>query len=215
MAKIKKAVKKATRAKKAATAKSTSKPAASKKTTRSASAKRAPVTKKAVAKKVARPEKKSAKPRASTARPKVVREAAAASVDAAPTRKVSSGLSARDLEMFRELLMDKRREILGDMSTMRDEASSSNGGDLSSMPLHMADLGTDNFERELTLGLMQGERALAREIDAALTRIEKGEFGICAATGKPIGKARLKAQPWAKYCYEYMLQQERGRRFGY
>lgn len=135
---------------------------------------------------------------------------------AAPKRRVQP-LKPQDIETFRELLLAKRREISGDMSAMRDEATgagSRGGSELSSMPLHMADLGTDNFERELTLGLMEGERAILREIDEALDRIREGTYGRCLATDKPIGKARLKAQPWAKYCYEYMLEQERGRRFG-
>ncbi|MBK8913277.1 MAG: TraR/DksA C4-type zinc finger protein [Phycisphaerales bacterium] len=125
-----------------------------------------------------------------------------------------SGLSRKDLEQFRGMLLEKRSQLVGDMSTMRDEALRSNSqssGDLSSMPIHMADLGTDNFEQEFTLGLIEGGQQELREIDAALDRIEKRTYGLCLATGKPIGKARLKAQPWAKYCYEYMLEQERGK----
>jgi RNA polymerase-binding transcription factor DksA len=62
---------------------------------------------------------------------------------------------------------------------------------------------------------MEGERSILRDIDAALDRIRDGTFGTCLATGKPIGKTRLKAQPWTRYCYEYMLQQDGGRRFRY
>ena len=72
----------------------------------------------------------------------------------------------------------------------------------------MADLGTDNYEHEFTLGLIEGRQQLVREIDEALERIAKGTYGICVATGKPIGKGRLRAEPWAKYCYEYKLAQE-------
>lgn len=82
-------------------------------------------------------------------------------------------------------------------------------GNLSSMPIHMADLGTDNYEQEFTLGLIESERALLREIDEALHRIQKGTYGVCQATGKAIGKARLSAQPWTKYCYDYVLEQEK------
>lgn len=132
--------------------------------------------------------------------------------------KVHSGLNAKDLETFRGLLLAKRAEILGNVNAMRDEAAGVGSGDrseLSSMPLHMADLGTDHFERELTLGLLEGERSLLRDIDQALDRIRERTYGLCLATGKPIGKARLKAQPWAKHCMEYMLLQESGRRFRY
>lgn len=95
---------------------------------------------------------------------------------------------------------------------MRDEALSKDSAELSNMPLHMADVGTDNYEQEFTLGLLESERNMLREIEDALLRIQKGTFGICAATGRPIGKARLRGVPWAKYCYEYVLAQERGHR---
>lgn len=127
-----------------------------------------------------------------------------------------SGLSPKDIEMFRQMLLEKRAQLVGDVSKLRDEALSKSrqdaSGDLSSMPLHMADLGTDNYEQEFTLGLIEDERALLREIDEALERIAKGTYGICLGTGKPIGKARLKAQPWAKYSYEYALAREKGQR---
>jgi len=97
---------------------------------------------------------------------------------------------------------------------MTDEAlrktRQSSTGDLSNMPIHMADLGSDNFEQEFTLGLIESERQILREIDEALARIENGTYGICLATGRPISKARLKAKPWAKYCIEYAKRLERG-----
>jgi len=129
-------------------------------------------------------------------------------------RKRASYLNKRDLVQFRELLISKRTELVRDMGTLQDEALSKSrreaAGDLSNMPIHMADLGTDSYEQEFTLGLIEGERNLLKEIDEALARIENGTYGVCAATGKPIGKTRLRARPWAKYCYEYMLAQEKG-----
>lgn len=127
-----------------------------------------------------------------------------------------AGLTKKDLEQFREMLLQKRAELVGDVHTLRREALKGSrqevAGDLSSMPIHMADLGTDNYELEFTLGLIEGGRAVLQEIDEALERIERGTYGICQATGKPIGKARLRAKPWAKYSYEYVLAQETGKR---
>jgi len=124
-------------------------------------------------------------------------------------------LTAEELREFEQMLLEKRAQLLGDRVTLRSELLSGSrqdaSGDLSSMPIHMADLGTDNYEREFTLGLIENNRALLREIDEALERIRKGTYGICAATGKPIGKARLRATPWTKYCYEYMLARETGK----
>ncbi|UCC28832.1 MAG: TraR/DksA C4-type zinc finger protein [Phycisphaerales bacterium] len=79
------------------------------------------------------------------------------------------------------------------------------------MPIHMADLGSDNWEKEFTLGLIASEQALVREIDEALERIENKTYGICLATRKRISKARLRAKPWAKYCIEYARAREEGR----
>jgi RNA polymerase-binding protein DksA len=119
-----------------------------------------------------------------------------------------------DAKHFRELLLEKRREILRNVNEFEDEALKKSRqdatGDLSSMPIHMADLGTDNYEQEFALGLLDSERKLLREIDSALMRIEKKTYGICEATGKPISKARLEAQPWARYCVEYARKLEQG-----
>jgi DnaK suppressor protein len=130
------------------------------------------------------------------------------------TRKKKRGLSAADAKHFRELLLQKRREILKNVTEFEDEALRKSrldaSGDLSCMPIHMADLGTDNYEQEFSLGLMDSERKLLREIDNALGRIENKTYGICEATGKPISRARLEAQPWARYCVEYARLLEQG-----
>jgi RNA polymerase-binding protein DksA len=124
-------------------------------------------------------------------------------------------LTAAEIEYFKQALLQKRREIVGDVNEMEDEALKKPrldaSGDLSSMPIHMADLGTDNYEQEFALGLMDSERKLLREIDDALQRIEQGTYGICEGTGKPIPKARLKAQPWARHCVQYARMIEEGR----
>lgn len=126
-------------------------------------------------------------------------------------RKNQAGLSAKELEHYRELLLAKRRELVGDMSSMEREALRSSGGtNLSNLPLHMADMGTDNYEQEFTLGLVEKDRNLLREINIALAKIQNGTYGICEGTGKPINKPRLEAQPWAKFSIEYARMLERG-----
>lgn len=126
-------------------------------------------------------------------------------------RKNQAGLSAKELEHYRELLLAKRRELVGDMSSMEREAlRSAQGSNLSNLPLHMADMGTDNYEQEFTLGLVEKDRQLLREINSALAKIQNGSYGICEGTGKPISKARLEAQPWAKFSIEYARELEKG-----
>lgn len=126
-------------------------------------------------------------------------------------RKNQAGLSPRELEHFRQLLLAKRREILGDMTSMEREAlRSTTSTNLSNLPIHMADMGTDNYEQEFTLGLVEKDRQLLREINVALAKIQDGTYGICEGTGKPISKARLEAQPWARYSIEYARELEKG-----
>jgi len=124
-------------------------------------------------------------------------------------------LSRKELREFRELLLAKRRELVGNVGNLTDEALGRNrrdaSGDLSAMPIHMADLGSDNWEQEFTLGLIDNERKLLREIDEALARIEDGTYGVCLATHTPITPERLRAKPWAKYCIEYARARESGR----
>lgn len=126
-------------------------------------------------------------------------------------RKNQAGFGSRDLEHFRGILLEKRREIVGDMSSMEREALRNSGGsNLSNLPIHMADMGTDNYEQEFTLGLVEKDRVLLREINHALAKIQDGSFGICEGTGKSITKVRLEAQPWTRYSIEYARQKERG-----
>jgi RNA polymerase-binding protein DksA len=123
-------------------------------------------------------------------------------------------LTKAELNHFKKLLLEKRLEILSDVSKIENESLKKSRldatGDLSNVPIHMADIGTDNFEQEFALDLMDSERKLLDEIHRALERIEDGVYGICEGTGKQIPKARLKAQPWARYCVEYARMIEQG-----
>ncbi len=128
------------------------------------------------------------------------------------TTKKKTRLKKAEFEHYKALLLNKRREILynvtnievGALKKSRQEAA----GDLSSMPLHMADIGSDTFEQEFALGLIESERRLLEEIDEALARIEQRTYGICEATQVMIPKARLDAKPWAKYCVEHARKLE-------
>ncbi len=124
-------------------------------------------------------------------------------------------LSAKEIAAFKTLLLKRRQEILENVHEIEGETLRKSrldaSGDLSSMPIHMADLGTDNFQQEFSLELMDSERRLITEIDDALHRIDAGTYGICEGTGKPISKARLEAQPWARYSVEYARMIEEGR----
>ena len=124
-------------------------------------------------------------------------------------------LTKKQLEEFREMLLAKRRELVGDMEHLTNEALGGSrpdtAGGLSSMPIHMADLGSDNWEQEFMLGLIENERTLVHEIDEALERVDKRTYGVCLATHRRIVTARLRAKPWARYCIEYARLRELGR----
>ena len=129
-------------------------------------------------------------------------------------KRSARSLSATDRNSFKESLLQKRREIFQNVFEIEGETLKKSRldatGDLSSMPIHMADIGTDNYEQEFALHLMDGERRILREIDDALQRLDQGTYGICEGTGRPIPKVRLKAQPWARYCVEYARKVEEG-----
>jgi DnaK suppressor protein len=115
-----------------------------------------------------------------------------------------------EIKKFKMILLAKRTEILSNVTCMEDETLRKPKTDLSHMPIHMADAGTDNYEMENTLGLMDSERKLIAEIDEALQRTEDGTYGICEGIGKPIPKERLEAIPWTRYCVEYASLLEKG-----
>ncbi len=121
-------------------------------------------------------------------------------------------LTASDLRLFREALISRRAVLSGSVNHMEDEALKKSrmaaSGDLSAVPYHMADLGTDNYEQEFTLGLIQNEEEELREVDAAMVRLEQGSFGLCGECEKQILKSRLKAIPYARLCIECKRQEE-------
>lgn len=131
------------------------------------------------------------------------------------SKKSGTNLTPEELRHYRELLLEKLKEITGDVHWLESEglhrSRQDTTGDLSNMPIHMADIGTDTYEQEFSLGLMDSERKLVREILDALIRIDRGTYGICEGTGKPIPKGRLEANPWARYSVEYASLLEQGK----
>ena len=183
-----------------------SKPKATKKgTTKKTAARKA-------ANKITKAKTKKESPAERDARSPVTQDAVQFPEERRPLPKTH--LSSKELQEFKELLLDKRAELAGDVKRLTNEALNGKGpehGEHSAMPIHMADLGTDNWEQEFTLGLVASEQALIREIDEALARIENKTYGICLATHKRISNARLRAKPWATDCIEYALALEDGR----
>lgn len=122
---------------------------------------------------------------------------------------IEKALSQDEMNKFRQLLIAKRMEIIGDVGSMELNSSCGDGGNSSHSPSHMADAGSDNYERENTLGLMESEIRILIEVDNALKRLDNETFGVCEGNGEFIPKARLKAIPWAKYCVSCANQMEK------
>ena len=109
-----------------------------------------------------------------------------------------------DMKVYKERLLALRARLRGDVSAMANAAlkktRSEASGDLSSMPIHMADVGSDNFEQEFTLSLMENDEETLEKIEAALERIEDGDYGSCLECDRVIPKTRLNAIPYTPHC---------------
>ena len=119
-----------------------------------------------------------------------------------------------EMKVYKERLLALRARLRGDVTQLQDAALKKNrmdgGGEISSMPIHMADLGSDNYEQEFTLSLMENEEGALEAIEMALERIEDGTYGECEECGIKIPKARLNAIPQAALCVKCAGNLERG-----
>jgi len=122
------------------------------------------------------------------------------------SEKNSKKLSAADLETYKNRLFALRARIRGDVSKMTEGALSQSrseaSGDLSIMPQHMADIGSDSFEQEQTLSFIQSDNTTLGQIEEALTRIKAGTYGTCESCGKTIPKVRLNVLPFTANCVQ-------------
>jgi RNA polymerase-binding transcription factor DksA len=122
-----------------------------------------------------------------------------------------AGLSKSELNEFKALLLHRKKILQGDVKGLEGEAmkkGSDAAGDLSTLPMHLADMGTDNFEQEMSLGLMENESDELQEIAEAFERIKDGTYGQCEGCKKRIPKERLRAIPYARLCVACKKKEE-------
>ena len=121
-------------------------------------------------------------------------------------------MKAEEVAQFKKLLLSLRERLVGKVDVMQGETLKKSrqdaSGDLSNVPIHMADVGTDNYERDIMIELIQNGEEGVRNIDTALEKIEEGSFGVCELCAKKINKERLKAVPYAKLCIDCQREEE-------
>jgi DnaK suppressor protein len=119
---------------------------------------------------------------------------------------MASVMKSDELESYRRTLETLRARLRGDLDQMTDEAlgrdQPQSSGNLSNVPLHMADVGTENYDQEFTLGLIENERVTLEEIQEALGRVESGTYGRCLECNTTIPKPRLQALPYTRHCIQ-------------
>jgi RNA polymerase-binding protein DksA len=110
----------------------------------------------------------------------------------------------KELAEFKKLILKRKEEILEGIKHISEDTLKKSQkdacGDISGYTYHMADVATDTYDREFSLGLASSERTLLYELDDALKKIEDGTFGICEGCKSIIAKNRLKAVPYARLC---------------
>ncbi len=189
------------------------------------------VKKKAAGRRKATVSKASTVRKKTVSRKKTAKKAAPARVKASPKSRKSTAasnskpkrtakrakkpFSKKELKEFRMLLLNIRDKVVDDISFLKGDnlnhSARDSTGDLSGYSIHMADQGTDNFDREFALNMVSSEHDILYEIDEALRRIDNGTFGICEHTGEPIEKERLKVIPHTRYSVTAQQEMEKGR----
>jgi RNA polymerase-binding protein DksA len=122
-------------------------------------------------------------------------------------------MNKTELNHFKKILLAKREEILHNLGKLKEQEMTSTvkdaAGENSAYSFHMADVGTDNMEREKAFFFATQEGRFLYHIEQAIERIEKGTYGLCHECSKPIGKERLEAVPHARLCITCKSNEEK------
>jgi len=122
-------------------------------------------------------------------------------------------LNKKELTEFKKIVLKRKEEILEGIQHISEDTLKKSqkeaSGDISGYTYHMADVATDTYDREFSLGLASNERKLLYELDDALKKIEDGTFGICEECKSLIARTRLKAVPYARLCVKCQEKKEK------
>lgn len=120
-------------------------------------------------------------------------------------------LDKKELLLYKKILSEIKEKIVSEIKKISDDASTPSkdtSGDVSGHALHMADVATDMYDREFSLGLASNDRELLSKVEQALKRIQEKTFGTCEECHKVIAIARLKAIPYAQLCLKCQEKHE-------
>jgi RNA polymerase-binding transcription factor DksA len=135
--------------------------------------------------------------------------------DRAPAEEDETEKLPEKFRRFYKLLLELRNHVLESLGQHSEEtlkrSAKEDAGDLSGYGQHMADAGTDTFDRDFALSLVSNEQDALSEVEAAIKRIRDGTYGICELTGKPITKDRLLVVPFTRYSAEAQKELEKTR----
>ena len=121
-------------------------------------------------------------------------------------------LPKKELEIYKKMLLQLRGKIAGDLQQIEGDSLSGNQPSSSGELSDVADIATDNYDRELNIGLASNEQQLLNDIDVALRRIEEGTYGVCEIYGTPIPKKRLLAMPYTRLSKKAQEEEEKSKR---
>jgi len=114
-------------------------------------------------------------------------------------------MNKKEKDFFVRLLEKEKERVFKNISYAREVIEKGEKG----VPTHIADYGTDEFEKDLEVGLSNSESKILEEINIALKKIQEGKYGICERCKKPISKERLKALPYARFCIKCQTEREK------
>ncbi len=128
-------------------------------------------------------------------------------------RELKKKFNKKELNDFKKLLLARKEEITEGIKHISDDTLKKSpkdaSGDISGYTYHMADVATDTYDREFSLGLASSEREVLYELEDALKKIDDGNFGICEECKSPIARTRLKAVPYARLCIKCKEKKEK------
>jgi RNA polymerase-binding protein DksA len=126
---------------------------------------------------------------------------------------VKKKYTKKDLVAFKKVILKKKEDILDDIKGMSQDTLKKSqkeaSGDISGYAYHMADVATDTYDREFSMGIASNDRKVLYELDDAFKKVEEGTYGICEECDCLIAKSRLKAVPQARLCIKCQEKKEK------